>query len=403
MLEINFNCEKCFKKIKTSIKMEQKSKQNRKLNSSPKSEESELIFKCEWCNKSFYSSYTLKTHIQTAKYCLKQRGQKVSKEVELECKFCNVKFSVKSSFSRHSEICPKRKEYEILIEKNEIENLYKLQIIKLTEEFNIKFNNLDSTLKERNVHIEKLEEHIEKMDEYTEKQKSCIKELELKLAKGEGYIECFKEAKPQNITNFNINHKIKNVLTATIPPLTINLVKENVRNNYTYELFCKGETGLLTFIEGIIIKKNADLIEQNYACTDTSRNNCHILTQKDPVDWKLDTKSNFINKILDELVEPAEEYYKTLRNNAGIIFDDDKVPGVDEYIFNPSLSMDKNIAAEELYKKEILIAQQKLDKQKALNDILENINPTYLGITSEDKREELFKSVRNKVKNIASI
>lgn len=338
-------------------------------------------FTCEWCEKSFTNAYTLKTHIETAKYCLKERGEKNTKDIE--CEFCFTKFSVKSSFVRHIDICAKRKQHE----KEQMQILHKQEITKFKKK-----------LKERDAYIEKLDKHIEKQKEY-------IKELELKLAKGEGYIECFKEAKPQqNITNY-VNNKIKNVLTTTIPPLTINLVRENVRDNYTYDIFCKGEAGLLTFIEGIIIKKSEEdenLIEQNYACTDTSRNNCHILTQKDPDNWKLDTKANFINKILDELRDPAEQHYQTLMGK--IIKGPKKTPYVvEEYVYNSNLSMDENIDAEKIFDSNAQSIQQNREKRAGNDIILENVEPVYYGITSEDKREELFKSVRNKVKNIASI
>lgn len=348
--------------------MEKKSK-----NSQQNESNSSATFTCEWCNKSFYNIYNLKVHVETAKYCLKLRGEKKTNDT-FECEYCHDKFSIKSRFSKHMETCSK---LEIIRLKKEMDSVY-------------------SILKERDACVEKLNKHIEKQAAY-------MKDIEIKLAKGEAYMEGYKESKPQqNITNFNSHHKIKNILTTTIPPLTINLVKENVRNNYTYELFCKGEQGLIDFIKEITIKKDANLIEQNYACTDPSRNDCHILTHKDPDNWKKDFDSKFINKILDELVEPVEQYYERLRDSVGNITDI-KIPAIDGYIRNPKLNFDQNLAAEELYKKEILVAQQNLDKQKARGDILENINPVYYGITSEDKREELFKRVRGEVKKLVSI
>lgn len=345
-------------------------------------DEGNKLFQCEWCGKKFSTKIILKTHVQTAKYCLKQRGENSPNINVVKCDFCFSIFNTKLGLTRHMKICRKRKEIDSDLEKRETEKLHNLEIKKLEKKVKV----LKSTVKE---------------------QENYIKEIELKLAKGEGVIETFKESKPQqnNITNYVKNNKIKNVLTTTIPPLTIKLVRENVRNNYTYDLFCKGEAGLLTFIEGIITKKSEedeDLIEKNYACTDVTRNNCHMLTRKDPNDWKIDAGSSFINKILDELVEPVEEHYQKLLTK--IDNTPHKIPRISrEYVFDSSLSMDKNLEKESEFNKNVVSMQQQSEQQLGYNMILEEIEPIYYGITSEDKREELFKSIRNKVKNVASI
>jgi|SRR5579862_7908120 len=263
--------------------------QNKKqvaLESKPKLVAKDKQYECQWCSKRFSTKTYLKTHTETAKYCLKQRELK-EKDLEekddptqiIKCEFCLSKFSTKSNLLRHSSICKNKTSQQVKI-------LHDSEIKKLTEEFNIEnFKNveiikkLESIIEERDKSLEEQNITIKELEEY-------IKELEIRVAKEEGIIEGIGKAKPQqNITTTNTNYvknnKIKNVLTTTIEPLSIGLVKKHAKDNYTYDLFCKGEAGLLEFIEGIIMKKsedNEDLIEHNYACTDVSRNNCHSQT-----------------------------------------------------------------------------------------------------------------------------
>jgi len=361
------------------------------------------IFQCQWCNKNFSTKTNLKTHIKTAKYCLKERNLKEKDLAEkdsaieiIECEFCSVKFSSKFNLIRHSNICKDKifqqakisHELEIkkLTEESEAQNSKNIEIIK----------KLESTIEELKTSVTSLKTILEESEEY-------IKELEIRVAKEEGIIEGIGKAKPQNVTtNYVKNNKIKNVLTTTIQPLSIDLVKQHARDNYTYDLFCKGEAGLLTFIEGLIMKKSEDnegLIEHNYACTDTSRNNCHRLMKKDPVDWKLDPDSNFINKILDELAVPMKKHYQKLANEMNLLdFGEDYDP-MAKYNYDSNLDMNENYEKSKEFDRKAELYYQ----NSWYNTLLKEVEPIYIAITMEDKREELFKNIRNKVKTVASI
>jgi Zinc finger, C2H2 type len=355
-------------------------------------------FQCQWCNKKFQTKHTLKTHIETAKYCLKKRNNSVEIKTA-ECEFCSVKFSAKASLLRHLITCKDR--------------IHHLEIKKFTEESSTeKFKNieiikkLESTIEERDISISLLKSTLENQDITIKELEEYVKELEIRVAKEEGYIQCSKEIKPQqNITtttNYVKNNKIKNVLTTTIQPLSIELVKEHAKDNYTYDLFCKSEAGLLTFIEGIIMKKSEDnegLIEHNYACTDTSRNNCHRLMKKDPVDWKLDPDSGFINKILDELAVPVKKHYQKLANEMDLLDFDENYDPMVKYQYDSKLNMNENYERSKEFDKKAELYYQ----NSWYNTLLEEVEPIYIAITTEDKRDELFKNIRNKVKTVASI
>jgi len=350
-------------------------------------------FQCEWCNKKFLTKHTLKTHIETAKYCLKDRND--PSEINLiECEFCSAKFSAKSSLLRHLTVC-------------------KSKDVKISHDSEIK--KLKSTLEERDIFIASLKTTLEESDKSILSLKSTIEEqnivikeseeLEIRVAKEEGIIEGIGKAKPQNVTtntNYVKNNKIKNVLTTTIPPLSIDLVKQHARDNYTYDLFCKGEAGLLTFIEGIIIKKSENdenLIERNYACTDVSRNNCQRLMKKDPVDWKLDPDSNFINKILDELAVPIKKHYQKLANEMDLLDFGENYDPMAKYQYDSNLNMNENYEKSKEFDKKVELYYQ----NSWYKTLLEEVEPIYIAITTEDKRDELFKNIRNKVKNVAYI
>jgi hypothetical protein len=128
-----------------------------------------------------------------------------------------------------------------------------------------------------------------------------------------------------------------------------------------------------------------------------------MLTRKDPVNWKLDPDSNFINKILDELAVPIEKHYRKLMDKKGLIILDENYDPRAEYKFDSKLSMNENYERSKEFDKKAEIDYQLYSEKSSCNSILEDIRPIYDGIKMEEKREELFKNIRNKVKNVASI
>jgi uncharacterized Zn-finger protein len=173
-------------------------------------------FQCQWCNKKFTTKNNLKTHIETAKYCLKKRELKEKGDADevIQCDFCLTKFSAKSSLLRHSSACKDKISQQVKI-------LHDSEIKKLTEEFNVVIKKLESNIEELNKSVASLKSTLEERDITIEESEEYIKELEIRVAKEEGIIEVYKQAKPQqnNITtNYVKNNKIKNVLTTTIEP-----------------------------------------------------------------------------------------------------------------------------------------------------------------------------------------
>jgi len=73
-----------------------------------------MEYKCEFCNSILKNAYTLKSHINGSKKCLKLRGLKLDSTIV--CNGCKLSLTNKYNLSVHQENC---KEYSILILKNE--------------------------------------------------------------------------------------------------------------------------------------------------------------------------------------------------------------------------------------------------------------------------------------------
>ena len=71
---------------------------------------------CEFCNNTFSSSYNLKTHQKSAKFCLKLQGQEIIKPDDNICEYCENSFSVKQSLDRHYLTCNVKKIEQKLID-----------------------------------------------------------------------------------------------------------------------------------------------------------------------------------------------------------------------------------------------------------------------------------------------
>ena len=98
----------------------------------------ESIYTCEFCKRLFNNKSNLKTHMQTAKYCLDI--QKKS-NVGVTCEYCNYTFTLKGALQNHIPRCPKFTEMKLKEEREEYE---KRLILK-----NEKIKNLKNTIKEQ--------------------------------------------------------------------------------------------------------------------------------------------------------------------------------------------------------------------------------------------------------------
>jgi hypothetical protein len=245
-----------------------------------------IIFNCKFCNKKFSNKQNLRKHIETAKYCLEARG--IKDYIIFTCEFCSCTFTQKINLTTHLKIC------QIRIEKNhstEIEGFKK-------------------ALDEEKIIISELKKHI--------------RELELELAKKEGYVAGIEKAKPTITKNKIYNQKILNIKTTTIKPFTAELVRRNVYK-YDFESFFGGILQLSQFISDMIVLETDEGKERNFVCTDASRNSFHRLISSekeinknpDPIVeeimpngiWQMDREALYLNNVFDELKLNIESHY----------------------------------------------------------------------------------------------
>lgn len=245
-----------------------------------------MSFKCEFCGNIFNRQCNLITHKKTAKYCLEQRGIFA---LPRECIGCNRTFSKKFNLKRHQEACApyfKHLADERSSQFQEMKREKDAEIQKIQEDRDVEVNKLKSSIKI-------LEEEVSK--------------LKLLLAEGKGKISVYKE-RPGVVNNQYINPKLLQIRCDTIPPLTIENVKKEVgAGKYTYERFIRGEAGLVDFISTLISDEDQ---QRSYVCTDTARNKFHRLIETR--EWENDNGATFLNKILDQLKEPATKYYQQI-------------------------------------------------------------------------------------------
>ena len=158
-----------------------------------------------------------------------------------------------------------------------------------------------SSRDEKNEYLQAL---VEEKDAKIVELEKEVTRLNLVIAESKGKISVYKE-RPSVVNNTQyINPKLLTIKCDTIPPLTIESVKQEVDGGkYTYDNFIRGEIGLVDFISAMI----SDEDQKNYVCTDTARNKFHRLIETR--EWENDNGATFLNKILDQLKDSTKEYY----------------------------------------------------------------------------------------------
>lgn len=191
------------------------------------------------------------------------------------CEYCDHTFTQKSSLKSHYDKCYKYK---------------------------------DSIIKEKLAEISLLtKNNAKKVKELENK----IAELEKTIAYGEGYVEGIKTVKPPKITNNTIIvQKLKDLPVTTIEPFTVSLIKKSL-DEYTYEMYLRGELGVVQFITALTILELEDgTVEKNYACSDISRSTFYRLVVGK--EWKRDGGARFINTLLNHIAPKVIEHSNTL-------------------------------------------------------------------------------------------
>jgi hypothetical protein len=303
---------------------------------------------CSHCDKKFSSHYTLQTHIKTAKYCLKIRGDKL--DTNHICEHCNAQFTQKIALVTHLRSCriakksaqaanvkkhddkvmilektlrDERRNHEVYYE-NSLKTIEKLKShLRQEKDKNTELVEKNKELKQSDISNQQLlKEKDAKINEQNVKikaQKAKIVVLQNENATGKGILIGMNNAKPQTI-NKNITKNTNNTIVrqklALIPidniqPLTTELIKEHIDKYYDYGAFKNGILGIENFIKRLsTLKLDNGTVEKNYASTNDSRYNFHRLAEDK--EWERDAGAKYIHVILTALAKPASKYMKRL-------------------------------------------------------------------------------------------
>ena len=113
-----------------------------------------MSYLCEYCNRNFKTKGVLKTHQETAKYCLNLR-EKVQEEITTnnECEYCKKNLTTKFKLELHKKICRSQDLYKRYLQ---LENNFHHYKISSEEKYRV----YEDQLKYKYLEISKLEVRV---------------------------------------------------------------------------------------------------------------------------------------------------------------------------------------------------------------------------------------------------
>jgi len=204
---------------------------------------------CNSCKKEFSTKYTLKTHLERNKKCIKERGLEITSKYV--CKSCNHISMQKMDFQIHLKNCTK---YALDLQRDE----YDEKADKIRDE-------LEKKLTEKEDIIQKLEEELEK--KIREKDET-ISKLEAKLEKFENTITAI-ASKGHTVTHMN---HTENLVINNYLDLTKENMKQVISEHLTPAVVSMGQVGLARMVyqkflkgpDGVVKYKTADPSRQTF-------------------------------------------------------------------------------------------------------------------------------------------
>jgi hypothetical protein len=218
-----------------------------------------MNYVCNFCNSELKNQYTLKTHQEKNKKCIKLQTEKISKD----------------NINRDTEI------NKLLISLKEKDNLLKEK---------------ENALKEKEEHILKLEDQIKELQ-------NNIKDIAIKSVSTPKTSNTINQNKYLFLTPFN---------------LTKEEIKEKIEKNFTKDHFMNGQKGVADFTyNNLLLDENKQL---NYFCSDTSRK---FFCYKDiNGELKKDIKTKMLtNFIADDIIIKSNNIYNNALADKNIKLD----------------------------------------------------------------------------------
>jgi hypothetical protein len=279
---------------------------------------------CEYCNSTFKSKYSLKTHLATNKSCLKSRGVEI--ENKWQCEGCLIVLSFKSHLICHQNIC---KEF---IKKGNNERVEKLE-----EEYKKNINKLEKGYKQKTIELDKSHKHIYIIEDKLKNVELEKKDLEKTITQHElkiidmkyNYEKIIKDIqsqndkllenlqklasqaidRPTNSTTNNVsikNHFSDKHFLESIKPED---VKMKCQNYLTEQVFLEGQRGIAQLCTEHVIKtkdKKALML-----CTDVSRKKFKYIDEQGNIKDDYDART-FTSKVSKPIKDASRIVYDSI-------------------------------------------------------------------------------------------
>lgn len=230
-----------------------------------------MEYNCQYCDSKFKNQYTLKSHINGSKKCLKNRGLEL--ETTILCDGCKLSYSNRHNLYVHQKSC---KEYIILMIKEENDKV-----------------------------VFALKEELEKQKKYIEELKFEYKE---QIDKLQNTIQTLaKEAINRPTTINNIRTNLSNIYT--IDQMKTDELLDLFKENLTEQVFMSGQKGLAKLCtEKIINTKDSKKL---ICCTDISRKKFKCMDKNGNLIDDVEARQ-FVDKVTKPIKEVGRQVYDTM-------------------------------------------------------------------------------------------
>jgi hypothetical protein len=235
---------------------------------------------CHYCQKVFGTKGNLKTHQETARYCLSSRS---SINEKFKCNYCDKLLSSKQILELHMEKCAGKVIYD---------------------EKDIQIKSLQIILKDKDEQIKEYRDHIKGL-------LSQLKELTTHAIENPGNISYV-----QNNKTIQSN-SIKNVENMTLNMVPMNISQENlvkvIEEKFTETHLLKGQQGLAKFmIDNVLITPDKKYLMK---CTDPSRRIFIYLDDNGNI--VKDVNANNLTEIISKpLIETSGKIFLSIEEKA---------------------------------------------------------------------------------------
>ena len=243
-------------------------------------------YECEYCKINFKNQYTLKSHMNGSKKCLKKRGLEL--DSNNVCIGCKLPFLSKYKLLLHEKIC---KEIMIIKYVEEIETIKKeneLQIEKIKKENELQIE----TIKKENEYTLKLYENLQKQND-----------------KLQDRIETLAKEAINRPTTTNINFRNHLSTTYTLDELKEEDLLEIFRENFTKQIFMSGHKGIAKMCTDKIINTKDE--KKLICCTDTSRKKFKYMDNKGNLKEDIEARM-FVDRVSKPIKDVGKKIYENI-------------------------------------------------------------------------------------------